>query len=157
MAVTVEIKGGTKYKAVLNRLAEMKLGVKAGLPAGATTTDGKSIPEYAAYNEFGTSRIPSRPFMRTTAKEHGTKWVATVASQTQGNSQTPAAWKRAMGLTGESMKADIQNTIQNGAWKPNAESTREAKKRKGKTEYDHPLMDTGQMLAAVTYEVVDGK
>jgi hypothetical protein len=53
------------------------------------------------------------------------------------------------------MKADIKDSIQNGAWKPNAEATVNAKRRKGKSEPDHPLMDTGQMIAAVSYEVVD--
>ena len=66
----VEVTGGDKYKKVLEKIAELKVSVRAGIPAGATTTAGKSIPEYAIYNELGTSRIPSRPFMRTTVSEH---------------------------------------------------------------------------------------
>lgn len=155
MGVIVSVTGGEKYKAVLQKIADIGLGVKAGIPKGATSTDGKSIPTYAAFNEFGTSRIPPRPFLQTTAKDQGAKWVATVAAQTQGNTTDPAAWKRAMVLTGETMKADIQRTIQSGSFAPNAPATVRAKARKGKVEPDHPLIDTGQMLASVWYEVVE--
>jgi hypothetical protein len=58
-----------------------------------------------------------------------------------------------MGLVGEQMKAHIQQTIQKGSFQPNALKTQEAKKRKGKREYDHPLIDTGQMLASIISEV----
>jgi hypothetical protein len=155
MAVTVEIKGGDKYKAFLAKMAEIAGGVKAGILNNATTTDGKSIAEYAVYNEFGTSRIPARPFMRTVAKEKPTQWIGEMVRHVRGRATDPAIWKQALGVAGESMKSDIKDSIQNGAWTPNAEATQEAKKRKGKAEYDHPLMDTGQMIAAVSYEVIN--
>ena len=155
MGVTVEIKGGDKYKKFLAKMSEIAGGVKAGILNNATTTDGKSIAEYAVYNEFGTSRIPARPFMRTVAKEKPKQWIGEMVRHVRGRATDPAIWKQALGVAGESMKSDIKDSIQNGAWTPNAEATQEAKKRKGKTEYDHPLMDTGQMIAAVSYEVVD--
>ena len=156
-AVTVDIKGGDKYKKFLAKMAEIAGGVKAGILGGATNTDGKSIAEYAVYNEFGgaNNRPPSRPFMRTVAKERPKVWVGQMVAKIRGNATKPEAWKGALVLAGESMKSDIKNSIQNGAWKPNAEATVNAKRRKGKVEPDHPLIDTGQMLAAVSYEVVD--
>lgn len=157
MAVlSVEVTGGNMYKQVLKKLADMKLSVKAGIFANATTTDGKSIAEYAIYNEFGTATVPPRPFMRTTVKDKQIKWYKVItAAVLQGNFRDKATWKRAVVLCGESMKADIQNTIQNGSFAPNAPATVEAKTRKGKVEPDHPLIDTGQMLAAVNYEVIE--
>lgn len=155
MAVTVEIKGGDKYKAFLAKMAQIAGGVKAGILGGATTTDGKSIAEYAVYNEFGTSRIPARPFMRTVAKEKPKQWVGEMVRHIRGRATEPAIWKQALGVAGESMKSDIKDSIQNGNWTPNAPATVAAKKRKGKVEPDHPLIDTGQMLAAVSYEVTD--
>lgn len=134
----------------------MKLGVKAGILGGATTTDGKSIPTYAACNEFGTSRIPPRPFLRQTAEENIGKWVGQIAAQTANEPWNRDAWVRGVTLAGESMKADIRYTIQNGNFVPNAPSTVAIKKAKGKVEPDHPLIDTGQMLAAVSYEVMKG-
>lgn len=156
-ALNVEVSGGKKWKKTLSDLAKMKMGVKAGVLGGATTTDGKSIAEYAIYNEFGTQYIPPRPFLGDTAKRKGKEWARVLEATAKGDSTKPETWERALVLTGETMKADIQNTIQNGGsepFAPNAESTKKAKKRKGKMEYDHPLIDTGQMLAAISYEVV---
>jgi HK97 gp10 family phage protein len=155
MAVTVEIKGGDKYKAFLSKMAQIAGGVKAGILNNATTTDGKSIAEYAVYNEFGTSRIPARPFMRTVAKEKPKQWIGEMVRHVRGRATDPAIWKQALGVAGESMKSDIKDSIQNGSWVPNAPATVKAKARKGKVEPDHPLMDTGQMIAAVAYEVID--
>lgn len=155
MAVTVKIQGGDKYKRFLDKMAEIAGGVKAGILNNATTTDGKSIAEYAVYNEFGTKNIPARPFMRTVAKEKPTKWIGEMVRHVRGKATKPAVWKEALGIAGESMKSDIKDSIQNGSWTPNAPATIAVKKRKGKVEPDHPLIDTGQMLAAVSYEVVD--
>lgn len=148
----VTVTGGDKYKAVLEKIARLKLTAQAGIPSGATTTDGKSIPMYAAYNEFGTSRIPARPFMRTTANEHQNEWCETLAGALKGEILKDNA-KGAMGLVGEQMKAHIQQTIQKGSFAPNAPRTVANKRRKGKVEPDHPLIDTGQMLASIISEV----
>ena len=154
MGVTVSMTGGEKYKKFLAKLGEIAGGVKAGILNGATTTDGKSIAEYAAYNEFGTRNIPARPFMRTVAKERPKVWVGKMVNQIKGRATQPEAWKGALVLAGESMKSDIQYSIQAGTWTPNAPATVAAKQRKGKVEPNHPLIDTGQMLAAVSYEVM---
>ncbi len=65
--LSVEVTGGNMYKQVLKKLADMKLGVKAGIFANATTTDGKSIAEYAIYNEFGTATVWPRVSTRISA------------------------------------------------------------------------------------------
>ena len=148
----VTVTGGDKYKAVLEKIARLKLTAQAGIPSGATTTDGKSIPMYAAYNEFGTSRIPARPFMRTTANEHQNEWCETLAGALKGEILKDNA-KGAMGLVGEQMKAHIQQPIQKGSFAPNAPRTVANKRAKGKVEPDHPLIDTGQMLASIISEV----
>ena len=150
--IPVTVTGGAKYKGVLEKIARLKLTAQAGIPSGATTTDGKSIPMYAAYNEFGTSRIPARPFMRTTANEHQNEWCETLAGALKGEILKDNA-KGAMGLVGEQMKAHIQQTIQKGSFAPNSPKTVANKRRKGKVEPDHPLIDTGQMLASIISEV----
>ena len=155
MAVTVSIKGGDKYKKFLAKMAEIAGGVKAGILNNATTADGQSIPTYAVYNEYGTKNIPARPFMREVAKEKPKVWIGTMVGHIRNRAADPQAWKDALGKAGEQMEKDIKNSIQNGSWNPNAPSTVAAKARKGKTEPDHPLIDTGQMLAAVSYEVID--
>lgn len=151
----IEVTGGDKYKAILEKIAKLKVIARAGIPAGATTTDGKSIPAYAVYNELGTSRIPARPFMRTTVNEHQNEWCETLAGALKGEAVKGDA-KGAMGLVGEQMKAHIQQTIQKGSFAPNAPRTVAMKRAKGKVEPNHPLIDTGQMLASIISEVKDG-
>jgi HK97 gp10 family phage protein len=80
-ALNVEVSGGKKWKKTLSDLAKMKMGVKAGVLGGATTTDGKSIAEYAIYNEFGTQYIPPRPFLSDTAKRKGKDWAHYVSGR----------------------------------------------------------------------------
>ena len=151
----VIITGGTKYQDVLEKIASVRKGVKAGILAGATTTDGQSIAEYAMYNEMGTRNIPPRPFMRKTASDKQQEWLSILSAKLNWQSIEKNNAEDALGLTGEMMKAHIQQTIQKGDFTPNAENTINAKTRKGKVEPDHPLIDTGQMLAAISYEVID--
>lgn len=151
----VIISGGQKYKEALEKIASVHKGVKAGIPADATTTDGQSIAEYAMYNEMGTRTIPARPFMRYTANEKQYEWLEVLSHKLNYQSIEKNNAEDALGLTGEMMKAHIQQTIQKGQFIPDAPATVKAKARSGKVEPDHPLIDTGQLLAAVTYEVVD--
>lgn len=154
MAVYVSVKGGDKLNQALQKLAKNKISIRAGFPSGATGTNGASIPAYAAYNEFGTKRIPSRPFMRTTANNCQQKWVDALAKvlNIQALQGDP---KSACAVVGDMMRADIVETIQRGSFAPNSPKTIAAKARKGKSEPDHPLIDTGQMIAAVISEVKD--
>lgn len=147
----IKVTGGQRWKAVLARVAAQKVGVKAGIFGGATTIDGQSIVEYAIYNEFGTSRIPARPFMRQTVEKNKAQWLATLEEALRRN---PADAEGAMYILGETMRADIANEIEHGSFRPNSPKTVTAKARKGKVDPDHPLIDTGQMLQAVAYEVV---
>ena len=155
MAVTVKVTGGDKYKRFLDAMSRIAGSVKAGIFEDATNaTTGEKIAPYAIYNEFGTSRIPSRPFMRTVAKSDAPKkWVGGMVRYLKGKAKDPEAWKNALGGAGEQMAKDIQDSIQNGNWTPNAPATVKAKARKGKVEPNHPLIDTGDMLHAVRSEV----
>jgi hypothetical protein len=90
--------------------------------------------------------------MRTTANEHQNEWCETLAAALKGEMLKDNA-KGAMGLVGEQMKAHIQQTIQKGSFAPNSPKTVAIKRNKGKVEPDHPLIDTGQMLASIISEV----
>ena len=159
MAVTVEVKGGEKYKRFLDAVSRIAGSVRAGIPANAThkSEDGstQSIAAYAIYNEFGTSRIPARPFMRQTAESNTKKWIASMVGYIKSrNPAEPQTWKNALGAVGELMAKDIIAEIEKGSFAPNAPATVAAKKRKGKTDPAHPLIDTGDMQHAVISEVL---
>lgn len=141
-------------KEALSKIVNTKLAVKAGVPAGATTTDGKSIPKYAMYNEVGTAHIPPRPFMRDTVNNKQGDWKAFLESHVDYDNIQRDKCVSVMGVLGEVMVADIKQTIQKGDFTPNAPVTIRAKRRRGKSEPDHPLIDTGQMLESIISEVV---
>lgn len=155
MSVTVAISGGTKYKGLLEKIAQYRKGVKAGVPSGATNAStGASIVEYGIYNELGApnAHIPPRPFMRKTQAEKQSSWEQIISGNLkfkdiQNNGDGPLV------LCGEAMKGDIKENIQRGSWAPDAEATVRAKERKGKGEPDHPLIDTGDLLKSIIYEV----
>lgn len=82
------ISGGTRWKAYLERLAK-KAEVRAGVMEDATTDEGERVAEYAAYNEFGTSRVPPRPFMRKTLERERENWIRGVGALLNLFSPTP--------------------------------------------------------------------
>ena len=155
MSVRVSITGGERMKEALQKIVDTKLAVKAGVPKGATTTDGKSIAEYAMYNEVGTAHIPPRPFLRNTVNDKQDNWKSFLENNVDYNNIQRDKCVSVMGVLGEVMVADIKQTIQKGNFVPDAPSTVEAKKRRGKSEPDHPLIDTGQLLEhGISSEVV---
>ena len=155
MSMTMSISGGKKYKGLLDKIAQYQKGVKAGVPAGATNAStGASIVEYGIYNELGAPNagIPSRPFMRQTQAEKASKWDHIINGNLKfkdikSNGDGPLV------LCGEAMKGDIKESIQRGDWEPDAEATVRAKERRGKSEGGHPLIDTGDLLKSIIYEV----
>lgn len=151
--ITFQVQGGEKYKKALEAIRKLNMAVKAGVPENAITTDGQSITLYAMYNEMGTKNIPARPFLRNTLADKQTDWLDILVDALDYKDCTENQAKKGLGLLGEVMQADIKQTIQRGNFVPDNQKTIEAKRRKGKVEPDHPLIDTGQMLESITHEV----
>ena len=110
---------------------------------------GDEVVDYAIYNEFGTSRMPARPFMQTTYNTHMPKvlkFVEYLTGQIIDGKTTP---DHVLRTVGEKYQAAIQMTIRDAkTWAvPNDPYTVQ---RKGSSS---PLIDTGRMLASVRYEV----
>lgn len=132
-----------------------KHGVKAGVLKNATHTPKNggpavSIAEYAMYNEYGTSRIPARPFMREAMDTYAEKaWMPELADMICKDRLDP---QTAMARLGDIMVADIRQTIEDSpAWAvPNAESTRRMKERAD----THPLINSGDLERALSREVL---
>jgi hypothetical protein len=106
--------------------------------------DGLNIAQVAFWNEFGTVRIPARPFFRTTIAKQSKTWgdklgLAVKATNYDG--------QKALGLLGQSMRDDVESAIAQWTTPGNAPSTIS---RKG---FDKPLVDSGDMQRAVDYEV----
>ena len=139
---------GEKYLSEMNKLKEATVHV--GFQVGNDTyDDGADVAEIAAFNEFGTSSIPARPFMRQSWENHEAELTrvcqAAVNSITNGGTAEDAC--KTVGVAGVGI---VQREIVEGDFVPNSPRTIA---RKGSA---HPLIDTGQMRQSVHY-VVKGK
>lgn len=121
------------------------VGIFEGAVAEGT---GTSIAEYAACNEFGTSKIPARPWMRTGYDQN----IARIQAQIDGAALAALDGVSVDPLTvgAVNMQAALKASITNGSWAPNAPSTIEAKGS------DRPLIDTGAMRNAVLWQIRRG-
>lgn len=136
------------FKVTLARLSSLHGSVKVGIfaDAGSSKKGHTSIAEYAAYNEFGTSHIPSRPFMRQTIDKYTNAWgqAAEAAEKRVADGMSP---HQALELIGNIAEGHIKATIGRGSFAPNAANTI---KQKGSSQ---PLIDTGAMRGAVRHKV----
>lgn len=155
------------WKAMQDALKEIKDShVKVGILAdenkgGLHIPGGQlTVAEYAAVNEFGTEdqRIPSRSFLRSTFAEQrdaladlGKRLIADVLA---GERTT----KDALELMGLTLATAVKRKITDGPGipPPNRPSTARAKQAKGEGAI-RTLVDTGRLLASITWSVVIGK
>jgi len=143
------LRGGDKLQRALEQLAQkVDRGgtLRVGFLEGATYPDGTPVASVAQYNEFGTPRIPPRPFMRNTISEHSHEWGPALGKALQASDYDTNA---ALSLVGEGISRQVQDSIRDMRGPQNAPSTI------AKKGFDKPLIDTGHMLNSVGYEVSD--
>lgn len=149
--------GGMKWQAYLKRLAQ-KVQVRAGVMEDAMNDAHERIAPYAARNEFGTSRIPPRPFMRKTLEREKENWIRNVGDGL-ANGLAP---EETLELVGTRMAEDIRETIDEAIKndiQPNAASTMRRKTKgvtggkPGEKDVPGPLVDTGALLKSITHQV----
>ena len=116
-----------------------------GTVVSAGLLDAKNATK-AAINEYGTSKIPQRPFMRTATNRNGKSWGSKSAKAVQSVMKGMPISQVAE-LVGMQMKSDISSTLTDGPWTPNAPSTIA---KKGSSR---PLIDTGELRASINYKV----
>lgn len=120
---------------------------KVGWFESAHYPDGTPVAYVATIHEFGTGRIPARPFMRPAVADHGREWVDLLgqgAKAAINGGPSPAEVLEAVTLAAA---GNVAEKIQAVTSPPLAPVTI---KRKG---HDKPLVDTGQMVQSVTGKV----
>jgi hypothetical protein len=143
------IKGGEKFAAALKDMAaqlDRPMTVRVGFLENATGSDGMPIPLRAALNEYGvpSHNQPPRPFFRNMIAAKSKEWPAAIAGLLKANSYDV---RKVLGLVGEGIKGQLQQSIRDLWSPPLAPSTI---KRKG---FDKPLIEKGEMLNAVDYDI----
>ena len=124
-----------------------RMAVNVGVQNGESNSDGHSVAEYAAANEYGTTKIPQRSFMGTAFDEQKSSYVRYMNRVAKSIEHTSFA--KAVYLLGLNAQQDIQNVITTRNILPRlASGTVKAKKGSTKT-----LVDTGILANSITFEV----
>lgn len=149
----------------------VKSPIYVGFPSSSKNEDGLTIAKYARWNNYGTythdggvgsnERIPPRPFFTLgfyfpKYQERRSKLAKELVRQvTKGVIDA----SEAAALMGIEAVNNVRDSILSGPWRPNSPSTtarKMAKSRGKKSKFGvKPLVDTGDMISAVTYIVGD--
>jgi len=176
------VKGGDVFVEKL-RVLSKRIGAGGAVQVGffkgtVNTRTGASIPMVAAIQEYGApSRgIPPRPFFRTMVKEKSPEWPAAIAALLKRNNYDV---EKTLDITGSQISIQLKNSISNLYAPPLSPVTvmlrgmkshdpdlkvsgktvgeAAARVKAGLTNYGastKPLIDTGELLASVTYKTV---
>ena len=146
-------------KKFFSTIAELnKLQVRIGFSAGKSGRgqnnesvtandyeDGTTVAEVAAWNEYGTSQIPPRPFLRQSVENHADEINANIEVVIKAVVSGDIDTEKALMMIGAMQVGYVQHEIKTGGFTPNKPSTI---RMKGS---DRPLIDTGQMRQSVHY------
>jgi len=120
---------------------------KTGWFETAHYPDGTAVAYVATIHEFGTPRIPARPFMRPAVADHGGEWLEALADGARASlngGPSPETVLEIVTLQAAGNVAEKIAAVTSPPLKP------VTVKRKG---FAKPLVDTGQMVQSVTGKV----
>jgi len=127
-----------------------KLMLRVGYQQGeAQEEDGTDLCDVAMFNELGTARTPSRPFLAMSVDDNADKINAFLKAQLKLLAQGRTTAEQIYKQIGVFQKGLIQETIRNGEFEPNAPSTI------AKKGSDKPLIDTGLMRQSVNFVITE--
>jgi hypothetical protein len=139
-------RGWNKFVENISKHSES--GIKVGvLQTAPNTADGQTQATIAAQNEFGTKSIPERSFLRSTIDENRVNYNVIIDSILERVYLENRSMREQLGLLGQKVQSDIKRKIVTLRTPPNAPATIAEKGS------DNPLIDTGQMLNSISYEV----
>lgn len=145
-----------------------KMVVNIGFQSGTKYPNGKDVVEVAAYNEYGTYNMPSRPFLSDSVEDNEDAIVSFLQSQVIEIIQNGKTAEQVLKDIGVFQKDLVQSTIEEGEFEPNADITINGgwmhNKKSGKLFYvegkkvngkvgDRPLIDNGTMKNAVNFVI----
>lgn len=155
MATVIIEERGISFEALkqqARQLAGKELAAGVLRTAGKHKETGADLVDIAHWNEYGTSRIPKRPFMRIAASRNEKNW-GILAEDAAEKVIDGMGVEQAVDLLGNQMVGDIKEVIgDKKLLRPNAPSTIRMKTVRGKVG-DAPLIDTGQLRQSISFEV----
>ena len=163
-------KQGPGLRPLVLRLQELaKKSVLVGIQ-GDYASDGPqeaaSLPGIAARLEYGepSERLPARPWMATTADKYGKEWAVGLRKIVKFVTLSDDPQKELEGfrIIGTQAVGNMQDTLREGPWAPNAEFTKRQKWEKGgrpgpfDSFVSQPLIDSGQLVQSHRAVLQDG-
>ena len=158
-------RGWDKIRADLKAIASVPPALDIGILGKDATSahgeDGPTNAEIGTMHEFGGAddRPPERSFLRSTMAEGNQKYFALTQRVVTLVYEGKLALSQGLGLVGARVLGDVRAKIRAGISPGLAESTKLKKTVAGKTG-NTPLIDTGQLLNALSWIVrraTDGK
>lgn len=154
-----------ELKKFAKQLKDCQCSVKVGFFGSARYPDGTYVAYVAYANETGAHKIPRRPFMKRTLEKNQKRWAKGIVTNIRGAGKiTPWSVRKAFALCGQVAVGDIKRTIAD--WSPNDPrrnhpktiQRKAARARKGGRNSvpinpERALIDTGRMIASVSYSV----
>ena len=154
MKITQDSSGSKALEKLADQIKKSKLEV--GFFETAKYPDGTPVAYVAAIQEFGhpEGNIPSRPFFRNAISQHG-GWKQLATKAMNAVVEGRMELNQALNQMGLKMAADVKDSITDGSYEALKQSTLDARQSRKRTQgvASKPLIDTGQMLQAVTYAV----
>jgi hypothetical protein len=151
------VKGGKKLRIALSSIEQritraglLRMGFLEGNiysdthPTRGTKRAALPVAIVAFFNEFGTSRIPPRPFFRTTISQKSKLWGDNLAKALKHYEYNGELALRAVG---QGMRDDLENSIATWSSPPNAARTIKIK------GFNKPLVDDGTMQRSPDFEI----
>ncbi len=128
--------------------------------ADGTKSEPVEVWQAAKWNEFGTGKIPARPFMRLANRKLQPEFKNIEPKIFSKVLKGELTTEQGLGLIGLKMEEFIVDSIKNGGWTPNSDITingttpdkngNQFIKGKG---FDKPLIDTSLMWQSVSSKV----
>lgn len=112
--------------------------------------NGESVKDIAAINIKGTSKIPSRDFVKFTFSQHSEEWGAMLkrAFSTYGNRKVKSGANKGWTSIGRAAASDMKKTLlTKSLYAGNAPSTI---REKG---FDHPLLHTRILVNSISFRI----
>lgn len=141
----IERKVGPGATVQVGFLADAQYPAKHGIRG--TPRNISSVAQVAFMNEFGTSRMPARPFFRTMIESKSPRWGFALGQNLRATNYNAVAAMTRMGI---GIQGQLTASIREWSSPPNAPYTQKVK------GFNDPLVDEGIMLRSVDYQVTGG-
>ena len=156
----VKLSGGEKLERYLAASKDAQFEVEAGYFETAKYLDGTPVPAVAVWHEFGVNhpkaKIPARPTFRPAIHETRKRMNDLVNHVLRGEPMNPAKkLKELAGKTGELFTGILKKNIKKITEPPLSERTLKIRRSRkiNRTNSTKPLVDTGTLSTAATYQV----